>query len=125
MIDRIRPFLDPTKITFARRITHPAKRPRAGGAAPAAVRSGRRERREGFCCGRAKGGPVWDRPAGFHSCARPAKPRPTHVASRQGSSPGPRWAGHKNRRPEWTALVLTRIPFNHILPYLVAYVKRF
>src|SRR5690606_21538998 len=52
---------------------HPALWPRAGGAAPAAVRSGRRE---GFCFGRAKGGPVWDRPAGNLMCARPAKVNP-------------------------------------------------
>src|SRR5690606_3287637 len=60
-------------VVSSRYYAHPAPRPRAGGAAPAAVRSGRRE---GFCCGRAKGGPVLGRPAGNLMCARPAKLNP-------------------------------------------------
>src|SRR5690606_19389713 len=49
-------------VVSSRYYAHPAPRPRAGGAAPAALRSGRRE---GLDYGRAKGGPVWDRPAGL------------------------------------------------------------
>src|SRR5690606_18827217 len=66
-------------VAYSSRPAHPAPRPRAGGAAPAAVRSGRREE---FCCGRAKGGPAWDRPAGNLMCALRQNLKPRH-------SPGP------------------------------------